>query len=187
MRRSLLSILGAVVLVAGCSQSDAGITTDVNSKLIADDMVKARELNVDTKDKVVTLSGTVESPAQETRAIEIARNTNGVSDVVNNISIASHGEPGSAPTSGGLGDRTPTTSMGAATSDAGITTEVKAEFLADRDLAGAAIDVETRDRVVTLSGAVHTAAEKARAIQLANKVDNVARVEDKLIVQALPK
>ena len=47
--------------------------------------------------------------------------------------------------------------------------------------------VDTRDRVVTLSGTVHTAAEKARAIQLANNVDNVARVEDKLTVQSLPK
>ena len=176
MRRSLLSILGAVALVVGCSQSDAGITTNVKSKLIADDMVKARELNVDTKDRVVTLTGTVESPAEETRAVEIARNTKGVSDVVNNISIASRGEPGAAPTSGG-----------AATSDAGITTEVRAELLADRDVAGLDIDVDTRDRVVTLSGTVHNAAEKARAIQLANKVDNVARVEDKLIVQSLPK
>jgi len=57
--RLLLGILGTAVLVVGCSQSDSGITTSVKSKLVADDMVKARNINVDTRDRVVTLTGTV--------------------------------------------------------------------------------------------------------------------------------
>jgi osmotically-inducible protein OsmY len=68
----------------------------VKSKLVADDMVKARNINVDTRDHVVTLMGTVQSPTEENRAIEIARNTKGVADVVDRLSVFSS-EPGAAP------------------------------------------------------------------------------------------
>jgi hypothetical protein len=43
------------MVIAACSQSDAGVTTAVKSKLIADDTVKAYKMDVDTKDKIVTL------------------------------------------------------------------------------------------------------------------------------------
>src|SRR5262249_27611823 len=49
--RLLLGVLGTVALVA-CSQSDAAITANVKSKLIADEVVKARIITVDTQDKV---------------------------------------------------------------------------------------------------------------------------------------
>jgi len=58
MRLKMLIGACAVALAAvGCAQSDAGITTAVKNKLIADDLVKARQINVDTADKVVTLTG----------------------------------------------------------------------------------------------------------------------------------
>src|SRR5580765_6241755 len=99
MRRSLFGILSAVVFVVGCSQSDSGITTSVKSKLIADEMVKARSLDVHTEDGVVTISGEVQSAMEEARAIDLARNTKGVSDVVDKMALVSPGEPGAAPTS----------------------------------------------------------------------------------------
>jgi hyperosmotically inducible periplasmic protein len=175
--RLLLSVLGAVVLI-GCSQSDSAITANVKSKLIADEVVKARSIDVDTRDKVVTLTGTVQSPVEESHALEIARNTKGVEDVVDKMSVAS-AEPGAAPTTGL--DAAPA-AVGSAVGDATITSDVKARFLADPDISSQKIDVETRDRVVTLSGTVATAAQKARATELAGKADNVVRVEDNLLV-----
>ena len=181
MRRLLFGILSTAVFVVGCSQSDSGISTSVKSKLIADDMVKARNLNVDTKDQVVTISGEVQSPMEEARAIDIARNTTGVSDVVDKIAVVSPGEPGAAPTSG-RAPETATSSVGGAISDVGITSEVKSALLADPDVGALHIDVDTNDRVVTLSGSVDSAAEKSRAVELAGRVNNVARVEDKLVI-----
>jgi osmotically-inducible protein OsmY len=181
--RSLLGVLVTAVLVVGCSQSDSGITSSVKSKLIADDMVKARNIDVDTRDRVVTLRGTVQSPTEENRAVEIARNTKGVADVVNRIAIVS-GEPGAAPTTGL--DSAPASSISGAVGDATITSDVKARLLADPDVSGIRIDVDTRDRVVTLSGTVANAAQKARAAELAAKADNVVRVEDNLLVQSTP-
>ena len=174
--RLLLGVLGTAVFVVGCSQSDSGITTSVKSKLVADDMVKARNINVDTRDRVVTLTGTVQSPTEENRAIEIARNTNGVADVVDRMSVIS-AEPGAAPTTG------LEPSIRGAVNDAAITSDVKSRLLADSDVSGLKIDVDTSNGVVTLSGIVANPGQKARATELAGKADNVVRVEDNLLVQ----
>jgi hypothetical protein len=76
----LITAAGLVFTVA-CSQTDAGITTKVKSKLAADDTVKAYQVDVDTTNKVVTLRGDVETVAQKEHAVTIARNTEGVADV----------------------------------------------------------------------------------------------------------
>jgi hyperosmotically inducible periplasmic protein len=180
--RILLGIIGSAVLAISCAQSDPGITTSVKTQLAADELVKARQINVDTKDRVVTLTGTVERADEEAKAIEIARKTTGVVDVVDNIAVATRGEPGTTATSGRAGD--PATPDTAAATDAGITGMVKSNLLADPDVAGLKIDVDTRDKVVTLTGTVKTEAEKARAIELARKVESVTRVEDRLTVGA---
>jgi hyperosmotically inducible periplasmic protein len=178
--RILLGVLGTAVLLSGCSQSDSGISTSVKSKLVADDVVKARNIDVDTKDRVVTLTGTVQSPTEENRALEIARNTKGVADVIDRMSVAA-GEPGAAPTTGL--DSAPARSVGGAIGDATISSDVKARLLADADISALKIDVDTRDRVVTLTGIVNSPAQKSRAVELAGKADNVARVEDNLLIQ----
>ena len=87
--RAFLGAVSAVVLAftVACSQSDAGITTAVKSKLAADDTVKAYKVDVDTENKVVTLSGEVDTEAQRTHAVMIARNTDGVADVVDQLRI----------------------------------------------------------------------------------------------------
>ena len=177
--RSLLGMLAPVVFAVGCSQSDPGITTAVKAQLAADELVKARNINVDTRNHVVTLTGTVQSQQEETKALQITRNTRGVADVVDNITVGSSSEPGSAPTSGRVGE-TPATEP---ITDAGITAKVKTRLLADPDVSGLRIDVDTRDGIVTLSGMVSSAAEKAHAVELAGKVDNVNRVEDRLTVR----
>jgi hypothetical protein len=63
----VLSAAGLAMTVA-CSQSDPGITTAVKTKLAADDTVKAYEINVDTTNHVVTLTGNVDSAAAKDQA-----------------------------------------------------------------------------------------------------------------------
>jgi len=87
--KAFLGAVSAVVLAftVACSQSDAGITTAVKSKLAADDMVKAYKVDVDTENKVVTLTGDVETAAQRAHAVTIARNTDGVADVIDQLRV----------------------------------------------------------------------------------------------------
>ena len=134
-RQKLFGFLGAIAvaasMTAACSQSDAGITTAVKSKFAADDTVKAYRIDVDTKDKVVTLKGEVETAAARERAVEIARATEGVRDVVECMVLA----PAPAPTSG-VADQMKDAARDAgstAIGDAGITAAVKTKMLADCD------------------------------------------------------
>jgi len=64
--------------------------------------------------------------------------------------------------------------------DAQLTARVKAELGAARDLGDVRIDVDARDGVVTLSGAVRSAAIKARASEIARSVRGVTEVNDQL-------
>jgi hyperosmotically inducible periplasmic protein len=168
------SVLGTAMLIVGCAQTDAGITTSVKTQLAADDVVKARNLNVDTADHVVTLRGVVMSDAEETRALEIARATTGVTSVVDEIEVTP--EP-AAPTTGIFEQPGQP-----AASDAGLTTAVKAKLLADATVKGLAVDVDTRNQVVTLTGTVSTQAERSRAVELATQTAGVTQVIDRITV-----
>jgi len=86
-----ISAFVSALLVSGlaiaCSSTDAGITTKVKSQFAADDTVKAYEINVTTNRGVVTLEGDVDSAAAKTQAVQIARTTEGVKDVVDQLVI----------------------------------------------------------------------------------------------------
>ena len=131
---------------------------------------------------MVTLTGTVQSPIEESRAIEIARDTKGVADVIDKMSVAS-GEPGATPTTGLT---SPAPGVSSAVGDTTITNDVRARLLADSDMSGQKIDVDTHDRVVTLSGTVATLEQKSKAVELAGKAENVLRVEDNLLMPSTP-
>ena len=64
--------------------------------------------------------------------------------------------------------------------DAWITTQVYARFFANPDIKGRNIDVDTTGGVVTLSGEVHSAPERAQAVAKARATAGVTRVVDKL-------
>jgi len=82
----LLSTLGLVFTVA-CSQSDSGITTKVKTAMAADPIVKAYQVDVTTRNRVVTLSGDVETTAAKEQAVKIARQTAGVRDVIDRMHV----------------------------------------------------------------------------------------------------
>jgi hyperosmotically inducible protein len=119
---TLCSAAGLLMTVA-CAQTDAGITTAVKTKLAADDTVKAYQINVDTANGVVTLTGVVEMPAAKEQAVVLARGTDGVTDVVDRITV----NAASASTPENLGDR-----VGDATRDTTRTAGEKIDEGVDR-------------------------------------------------------
>ena len=73
-------------VASGANQAEhalenGALTTKIKSKMALDDSVKALDINVDTADGVVTLTGTVRSQAERTRAVQLARETQGVKSV----------------------------------------------------------------------------------------------------------
>ena len=177
----LTAVAVAATMTTACAQTDPGITTAVKSKLAADDTVKATDINVNTSNGVVTLKGEVPSAAAKTRALELAKATDGVRDVVDAIVVT----PAATPTTGATdearrkaGDATRETSnvMG----DAGITAAIKTKMLTDSTVSGLKIDIDTTDGVVTLKGDVASAVEQKRAIEIAKGTDGVKSVKDQL-------
>jgi hyperosmotically inducible protein len=67
--------------------TEGTLTAKIKSKMALDDYVKARTINVDTKGSVVTLTGVVESAAERERAVRLAKETKGVTDVVDKLVI----------------------------------------------------------------------------------------------------
>src|SRR5688500_5572489 len=208
---------GLAAAVLACSSSDPGITTAVKTKLAADDTVKAYQIDVDTKGGVVTLNGTVETQAAKDRAIQLARETDGVSSVDDRLTVnpaltvdnqvRDAGRDAAASAQGTAGSASDKASQaaekigeaaratGAAASqaaqdaapvvaDAGITAAVKTRLLADPDVAGLRIDVDTKGKVVTLTGTVKTAAQVTEAEKLARETPGVLRVVNNLKVGA---
>ena len=69
-------------------------------------------------------------------------------------------------------------------SDSWITTKVKTDLLADKQVHSADIHVKTVDGVVTLSGSTSSQADIDRAVQDANSVKGVKSVVNKLEVKS---
>jgi hyperosmotically inducible protein len=71
---------------AGDAMGDAAITAKVKSALMADPDVKALQIDVDTKDGVVTLNGRVDQRTNVNKAVHIAQGVDGVRSVENHLS-----------------------------------------------------------------------------------------------------
>jgi hyperosmotically inducible periplasmic protein len=72
---------------AGDAVRDASVTTKIKAKMTLDDLVKARSIDVATDGSTVTLSGRVHSNDERDRAVRLARETEGVQQVVDRLRL----------------------------------------------------------------------------------------------------
>jgi len=94
--------------------TDAWILTKVKTQFVGEDALKDSNINVDVRNHVVYLKGTVASQAGKARAAEIARATDGVTSVENHLRVGVATEstthrdttaaPGAAPVAGDVRD-----------------------------------------------------------------------------------
>jgi osmotically-inducible protein OsmY len=78
-------------LAVGASEAqeavgEAALTAKIKSKMALDDTIEAAAIDVDTDGSVVTLRGRVSSDAARARALQLARETEGVTSVVDQLS-----------------------------------------------------------------------------------------------------
>jgi osmotically-inducible protein OsmY len=71
--------------------------------------------------------------------------------------------------------------------DAGLTAKIKSKMALDDTVKAFDIDVTTKDGQVTLTGIVHSAAERDRALALARETEGVKGVRDRLQVGSSPR
>ena len=67
--------------------ANGAITAKIKSKMVLDDLVKARNIDVDTNGSVVTLTGVVGSESERQRALQLAKQTEGVMSVIDHLRV----------------------------------------------------------------------------------------------------
>lgn len=67
--------------------TNGALTAKIKSKMALDDTIKGSHIDVDTDNGVVTLTGTVRSEAEHKRALQLARETAGVTSVTDKLVI----------------------------------------------------------------------------------------------------
>lgn len=80
------AVVGEKAAVAAARISDSieegSLTAKIKAKMVLDDLVKARSIDVSTEGTTVTIAGTVHSPQERDRALALAKETAGVTKVV---------------------------------------------------------------------------------------------------------
>ncbi len=174
MKRLVINSLlcGALLAIAGCSSTmvsentqdmDSAISSKIDESLEASTTVKARQVNIQTHEAVVYLTGIVDSEDARREAGRIAWRTAGVNGVVNDLTV---------------GERT----VGDWVDDTLISSRLKAKLITDTDVRASDVDVSSSQGVVTLIGRVRTNAMKQDAERIARAINGVTDVHNELVV-----
>lgn len=175
---------------------DAWLVMKVHSEFVNEDALAGSNIDVDVKDGVVTLQGTVPSEAARAKAIAEARDNDGVKNVIDELRVVpkSGSAPGPTASTGDKVDKAAdkaadkseraARSTGRAVDDGWIKSKIYAQYMADWNtvLDDSDIDIDVKDNVVTLNGTVKSAEAKAKAVATAKATDGVKSVKDNLRV-----
>lgn len=174
MKRLLINsfLCAGLLAITGCSSTmvpettrdmDSAISEKIDESLEASTAVKARQVNIQTHEGVVYLTGVVDSEDSRREAGRIAWRTAGVNGVVNDLTV---------------GERT----VGDWVDDTLISSRLKAKLIADIDVRASDVDVSSSQGVVTLIGRVRTTAMKQDAERIARGIAGVTDVHNELAV-----
>jgi hyperosmotically inducible protein len=203
----LALLIGAASAAAQVSTiKDGWLVMKVHSEMVDEDVLSGSDIDVDVKNGVVTLQGTVPSEAARARAIAVAKANDGVKNVVDQLKIApARGSNMAAKADRAedkaaragekaehaaerAGDKTASAARktGRAIDDGWIKSKIYAQYMADWNtvLNDSNIDVDVENNVVTLNGTVKSAEAKAKAVSTAKATDGVKSVRDNLKVAA---
>ena len=177
MKKILLLWVLMLVAIFGCAATqqpgknpvetmldDSTITTRVKHAMMKDEIVKARQIDVDTIGGHVTLTGAVATRNEAKRASQIALGVPAVKSVSNNIQV---------------GER----SFGDLWDDNVISNKIKAKLIAEPEVRSLNIDVDVYLGVVTLTGVVSTKYQRDRALELSRSTEGAVKVIDNIKVR----
>ena len=182
MKLKLTALFAIVALTfSGCSTetiNDSGITAKIKSQLAADTETSAIKIAVDTTNRVVTLSGVVPTEKEKAKAEQIARTTENVTQVVNNITI-NPDSIGATNVKEKAEDalRSAGAAANKAVADAEILSKIKTKLLVE-GITGTNVDVKNGD--VTIKGQVKNPAQITQSLKMIQSTEGVKSVSNQL-------
>lgn len=152
--------------------TDSAITTSIKTEYGLNPNVNTFGIHIKTVEGVVTLSGRVEDETQKALAEQIARDTKGVSEVVNNLTVI------------------PTTitekqerAFKQRASDAQVASAVRARMVYNKESKGLKVGVDVVNGKVVLHGVVNSEEQKTRLAKIAANTKGVDSVDNQLVVR----
>lgn len=170
--------------------SDSDLKNAIKTKLDGDAQLKAADIDVsaDAEKNTATLSGTVESQALRTRAVEYARAAHAGLVVTDKIDVkpreltrADYTEE-HATEERGRAERSGE-KVGTSLDDAWIHTKIVAKLIGNADTPQRKINVDVVNNAVTLRGTVDTNEQKLEAERVAKETEGVKSVKNMLKVK----
>lgn len=150
-------------ITLGSQVDDAVVTSSVKKALLADPTINSFDLQVETQNGVVQLSGFVNDQAQIAKALALAHTVAGVKTVENGVSLK--GSP---------------STVGTKIDDATVTGRVKTALLTNPDIRSFDISVVTFKGEVQLSGFVNNHRQIDLAAQIAGATEGATSVKNEL-------
>jgi osmotically-inducible protein OsmY len=167
---STLAIAASTLFITSAplraADTDSRIESSAAKSYVFKTYLKDDSIKVDSKDGVVTLTGTVADSNHKSLAENTVTSLPGVISVDDQLTI-----PGEQP---------------AEHSDTWIGWKVKSALLFHRDVSATATSVDVKDGIVTLTGVASSTAQKELATEYAKDVDNVKSVENDMTVVQTP-
>jgi hyperosmotically inducible periplasmic protein len=148
------------------ADTDSRIESSAANSYVFKNYLKDDSIKTDSKDGVVTLTGTVADASHKSMAENTVASLPGVVSV-NNQLVVSSGQP-------------------AEHSDAWITMKVKTALLFHRNVSATGTTVYTKDGVVNLQGEASSMAQKELTTEYARDIDNVKSVHNEMTVANTP-
>jgi osmotically-inducible protein OsmY len=168
LSKILLTLTLVLFTLTGCRESttdtvdvpsDTNITEAVNAQFATSEAVPAENIEVETSEGVVTLSGSTSNLLAKREATTLAQNIHGVLSVVNNVTISSDW------------------------ADDAIETDVNRALSTDPATEALEVSIAVQNGLVRLKGAVDSWQEKQLAEAIAAGVKGVREIKNTIIVQ----
>ena len=170
-KESMMEPVDETIQQAGDIMSDVRLHTMLETKLARNEHVSAMSIDTDVDNGKAYLTGEVATGAQRQLAGELASSIDGITEVQNDLVVASP-EPG-------IGEQ-----ISQQASDTAVTAQVKSRLLVSDNTSGLDINVSTKNDVVTLEGEVDSDTERELAGLIAGNTTGVAEVNNKLKVKS---
>lgn len=159
---------------------DAWLHGKLETALLFNEHLNSFDINSEVKNGTAHLYGAVESDIDRDLAEEIAKSIKGVNAVENQLEIDK--SKAAAARSGEAAKERQGFKQDVL--NATLTARVKSRLLVNSNTGGMAIDVDSRNGVVTLSGRVDSEQEKELAAQIAANTNGTVSVDDRLTVES---
>ncbi len=152
--------------------SDITTTGKVKSNFSLSKRLSVYDIEVNTQNGIVTLSGRVPTEIDKDLAVGVAKDTTGVTEVTNQLIV----EPGIRPSEESLREN-------ARIADLEIQADLRERLSSSPELGKENIQITVKNKSVTLSGDVTSPRQKAGAEQVARSLNNITEVMNVLSVR----